>query len=67
MDVWNLQLQPDACSTVVYYSFYWIHAAYYQIQQTIPPMATEFLNVHPLCYFDMTDEELQEFLQSKKN
>lgn len=30
-------------------------------------MATEFLNVHPLCYFDMTDEELQEFLQSKKN
>ena len=28
-------------------------------------MATEFLNVHPLCYFDMTDEELQEFLKVK--
>jgi hypothetical protein len=23
------------------------------------------MNIHPLCYFDMTEEELQEFLKNK--
>jgi hypothetical protein len=24
------------------------------------------MNIHPLCYFDMSEQELQEFLQTKQ-